>query len=140
MAWRCGLLPLVPANTAAFSDARDSLVDLRTDVDVGIGILASLVFFEFTADYVYDDSKSEPQLAWFAAWSVMPRDGLADFKRRRLVSRVDVAFFPLGFVSLEACNDRPLLDLGDPRPRLSGGEFCLLLFFRIGFNFPHLSR
>ena len=76
-------------------------------------------------------------------WRVVPRDGLADFERRRLVPRVDVALLPLGLVRFEACNKSQTTGRFSTSairvPRLSGGKFCLFLLFRVRFNLPHLS-
>ena len=73
------------------------------DIYVGVRVLASLIFFEFAADYVYDNSEAEPQLAGLADGRVVPRDGLADLERRCLVPRVDVALLPLRFIRFETC-------------------------------------
>ena len=60
---------------------------------------------QFATNDVYDNSKPEPELAGFADRRVVPRDGLAEFERRRLVSRMDVALLPLGLVRFETCAD-----------------------------------
>ena len=107
--------------------------------------LPALIFFEFAADDVYDDSKSgtTARLACRRARSATRRPCRSRASPSR-VSRMDVALLshrprPSTLTrSLSTSNHRSLLDLGDPRPRLSGGKFCLLLFFRVASIFPLL--